>query len=159
MPLQILINITLAFMWVLIVSDLSLGSLFWGYLIGIIPIYIIRRFLPGRFYLIRVYYIIKLIVVFTRELIIANYELTKIVLSPKIDIHPGFFAYPCELEEEWEIALISALISLTPGTLIVAISDDYSTIYIHGINALDVDKEIAQIKNSFEKLIQEVSKP
>lgn len=159
MPLQILINITLAFMWVLIVSDLSLGSLFWGYLIGIIPIYIIRRFLPGRFYLIRVYYIIKLIVVFTRELIIANYELSKIVLSPKIDIHPGFFAYPCELEEEWEIALISALISLTPGTLIVAISDDYSTIYIHGINALDVDKEIAQIKNSFEKLIQEVSKP
>lgn len=159
MPLQILINITLAFMWVLIVSDLSLGSLFWGYLIGIIPIYIIRRFLPGRFYLIRVYYVIKLILVFTKELIKANYELTRIVLSPKIDIHPGFFAYPCELEEEWEVALISALISLTPGTLIVAISDDYSTIYIHGINALDVDKEIATIKNSFEKLIVEVSKP
>ena len=159
MALQILINISLAFTWVLIVSDLSLGSLFWGYILGIIPIYIIRRFLPGRFYLIRVYYIIKLIVVFTIELLKANYELTKIVISPKIDIHPGFFAYPCELEEEWEIALISALISLTPGTLIVAISDDYSTIYIHGINALDVDKEIATIKNSFEKLIVEVSKP
>lgn len=159
MALQILINITLAFTWVLIVSDLSLGSLFWGYILGIIPIYIIRRFLPGRFYLIRVYYIIKLIVVFTIELLKANYELTKIVTSPKIDIHPGFFAYPCDLEEEWEIALISALISLTPGTLIVAISDDYSTIYIHGINALDVDKEIATIKNSFEKLIIEVSKP
>lgn len=159
MPLQILINITLAFVWVLIVSDLSLGSLVWGYIIGIIPIYIIRRFLPGRFYLIRVYYILKLIVVFTIELVKANYELSRIVMSPKIDIHPGFFAYPCDLEEEWEIALISALISLTPGTLIVAISDDHSTIYIHGINALDVDQEIATIKNSFEKLIQEVAKP
>ncbi|HIV82591.1 MAG TPA: Na+/H+ antiporter subunit E [Candidatus Salinicoccus merdavium] len=159
MAMQIMINITLAFIWVLIVSDLSLGSLLWGYIIGIIPIYIIRRFLPGRFYLVRVYYVIKLILVFARELIKANYELTKIVVSPKIDIHPGFFAYPCELEEEWEIALISALISLTPGTLIVAISDDYSTIYIHGINALDVDKEIATIKNGFEKLIQEVGRP
>lgn len=159
MPLQILINITLAFVWVLIVSDLSLGSLVWGYIIGIIPIYIIRRFLPGRFYLIRVYYILKLILVFTIELVKANYELSRIVMSPKIDIHPGFFAYPCDLEEEWEIALISALISLTPGTLIVAISDDHSTIYIHGINALDVDQEIATIKNSFEKLIQEVAKP
>lgn len=159
MALQILINISLAFIWVLIVSDLSLGSLTLGYLIGIFPVYIIRRFLPGRFYLIRVYYVIKLTLVFAKELIKANYELTKIVVSPKIDIHPGFFAYPCDLEEEWEIALISVLISLTPGTLIVAISDDYSTIYIHGINALDVDKEIATIKNGFERLIQEVSKP
>ncbi len=159
MAVQILVNITLAFIWVLIVSDLSLGSLFFGYLVGIFPIFIIRRFLPGRFYLVRVYYILKLILVFAIELIKANYELTRIVVSPKIDIHPGFFAYPCELEEEWEIALISALISLTPGTLIVAISDDYSTIYIHGINALDVDQEIATIKNSFEKLIVEVGKP
>lgn len=159
MAIQILINIVLAFTWVLIVSDLSLGSLLFGYLVGIFPIFMIRHFLPGRFYLIRLYYIIKLILVFAVELIKANYELTKIVVSPKVDIHPGFFAYPCELEEEWEIALISALISLTPGTLIVAISDDHSTIYIHGINALDVDKEIATIKNSFEKLIVEVSKP
>src|SRR5699024_2592781 len=159
MPIQILINITLAFIWVLIVSDLSLGSLLWGYFIGIFPIYIIRRFLPGRFYLIRVYYILKLIVVFTIELLKANYELSKIVTSQKIDIHPGFFAYPCDLEEDWEITLLSALISLTPGTLIVAISDDHSTIYIHGINALDVDKEIATIKNGYEKLIQEVGRP
>lgn len=159
MALQILINITLAFIWVLIVSDLSLGTLFAGYLIGIIPVFVIRRFLPGRFYMVRVYYSIKLIAVFTIELIKANYELSKIIISPKIDIHPGFFAYPCELEEEWEITLLSGLISLTPGTVIVAISDDYSTIYIHGLNALDVDAEISLIKNRFEKLIAEVSKP
>ncbi|SOC44121.1 Na+/H+ antiporter subunit E [Salinicoccus kekensis] len=159
MALQILLNITLAFLWVLIVSDLSLGSLVLGYLIGIFPVYIIRDFLPGRFYLIRVYYSLKLIFVFAIELIKANYDLTKIIVSPKIDIHPGFFAYPCDLEEEWEITLLSALISLTPGTVIVAISDDYSTIYIHGINALDVDAEISLIKNRFEKLIEEVSRP
>lgn len=159
MALQILINIVLAFLWVLTVSELNLGTLVTGYIIGILPIYMMRRFFPGTFYLRRFYFIFKLVFIFLWEMVKANYELFKIILSPKIDIHPGFFAYPCDLEEEWEVSLLSALISLTPGTVIVAISDDFSVLYIHGIDLVDADEYIDDIKKNFENVIKEVAKP
>lgn len=157
MAIQILVNITLAFIWVLTVSELTLGNLVIGYIIGILPIFLLRRFFPGSFYLRRVYFIIVLTLVFIREMVIANLQLFKIILTPKIDIHPGFFAYPCDLEEEWEVSLLAALISLTPGTVIVAISDDTSVLYIHGIDLTDADETINDIKTNFENRIKEVA--
>lgn len=142
-----------------IVSEFTLGTIATGYIFGLFAVYIIRRFLPGSFYLRRMYWFIKLILVFIWEMIKANIELIRLILSPKVDIHPGFFAYPCDLEEDWEVSLLSALISLTPGTILVAISDDYSTLYIHAIDLKDADEEIENIRANFENVIKEVAKP
>ncbi|CAD2073276.1 Na+/H+ antiporter subunit E [Phocicoccus pinnipedialis] len=159
MALQILLNFLLAFLWAAMNDTFELPTLIMGYIMGMITIYIIRNFLPGSFYLVRFYRIIKLIVVFIKELIIANITVTKIVLKPKINVHPGFYAYPCDLEEDWEVVLLSSLITLTPGTVVVAISDDYSKLYIHGVDLTDADDEIASIKSSFENVIKEVGQP
>lgn len=159
MSFQLLINILLAFLWMLMSAEFTVGTFVTGFIIGLVAVYILRNFLPGRFYIKRLYWIIRLFFIFILELIKANIEVAKIVLSPKIDIHPGFYAYPNDLEEEWEVALLSTLITLTPGTVVVAISDDYSIIYIHGLNMDDADAEIETIKNSFEKVIKEVAKP
>lgn len=102
---------------------------------------------------------IRLFFIFIIELVKANIEVVRIVMAPKIDIHPGFYAYPNDLEEEWEVALLSTLITLTPGTVVVAISEDYSIIYIHGLDMDDADTEIANIKTAFEDVIKEVAKP
>lgn len=140
-------------------ADMSVGSFITGYLIGLLAVYLLRNFLPGRFYVKRLYLIIKLVFIFIIELVKANIDVVKIVISPKIDIHPGFYAYPNDLEEDWEVALLSSLITLTPGTVVVAISDDYSVIYIHGLDMDDADEEIATIKSAFENVIKEVAKP
>lgn len=50
------------------------------------------------------------------------------------------------------------LITLTPGTLVLDVSDDKSTLYIHALNSPDVQEAIQSIKQSFEKTIMEVSK-
>lgn len=140
-------------------ANMSVGSFITGYLIGLLAVYLLRNFLPGRFYVKRLYLIIKLVFIFIIELVKANIDVVKIVISPKIDIHPGFYAYPNDLEEDWEVALLSSLITLTPGTVVVAISDDYSVIYIHGLDMDDADEEIATIKSAFENVIKEVAKP
>ncbi|WP_411843588.1 Na+/H+ antiporter subunit E [Salinicoccus sp. HZC-1] len=159
MPLQILINLFLAFLWMFMGSNFNVASFFTGYIMGLIAVYMLRRFLPGSFYLKRVWLIIKLFFIFISEMVKANIQVAKIVLSPKIDIHPGFYAYPCDLEEDWEVVLLSSLITLTPGTVVVAISDDHSKIYIHGIDMKSAEEEIESIKNAFEKVIKEVAKP
>lgn len=140
-------------------GDFTVGTFITGYIIGLVAVYILRNFLPGRFYIKRLYWMIKLFFIFIIELIKANIDVVRIVMAPKIDIHPGFYAYPNDLEEEWEVALLSTLITLTPGTVVVAISEDYSIIYIHGLDMDDADAEIASIKTAFEDVIKEVAKP
>ncbi|WP_213810007.1 Na+/H+ antiporter subunit E [Jeotgalicoccus sp. WY2] len=159
MSFQLLINIVLAFLWVFMNGDFTVGTFVTGYIIGLVAVYILRNFLPGRFYLKRLYWMVRLFLVFIIELVKANVDVVRIVMAPKIDIHPGFYAYPNDLEEEWEVALLSTLITLTPGTVVVAISEDYSIIYIHGLDMDDADAEIANIKTSFENVIKEVAKP
>lgn len=159
MSFQLLINIVLAFLWVFMNGDFTVGTFVTGYIIGLVAVYILRNFLPGRFYLKRLYWMVRLFLVFIIELVKANVDVVRIVMAPKIDIHPGFYAYPNDLEEEWEVALLSTLITLTPGTVVVAISEDYSIIYIHGLDMDDADADIANIKTSFENVIKEVAKP
>lgn len=159
MPLQILINLLLAVLWMFMGSEFSVASFAAGYIMGLLVVFMMRRFLPGSFYIKRVWRIIKLFFIFIIEMVKANIDVVKIVLSPKIDVHPGFYAYPCDLEEDWEVVLLSSLITLTPGTVVVAIADDHSTIYIHGVDMRSADEEIENIKRSFEKVIKEVAKP
>ncbi|WP_078544267.1 Na+/H+ antiporter subunit E [Litchfieldia alkalitelluris] len=158
MALQILLNIFLAFTWMFLGNSFTVGSLFGGYLVGLLMIYFMRRFFPNRFYLYNVIAAIKLLLLFIKELILSNIAILKIILSPKLDIKPGIFALPTELTKDWEITMLANLITLTPGTLVIDISDDRKTLYIHAMDLKDVEDSIESIKQTFEKAIKEVSR-
>ena len=87
----------------------------------------------------RVWAIIKLIVLFMKELILANVQVFKLVLT-RNNVKPAIFAMPTVAEQDWEITLLSSLITLTPGTVVVHMSDDSKTLYIHAIDMDDVDE-------------------
>ena len=158
MAFQILINLFMAIIWMFLNSDWSPVSFVIGYFIGILLLFVLRRFLPTRFYLANVYAVIKLILIFIRELILSNISVLKLVLAPKLNMQPGIFAYKTELKSNWEITILSSLITLTPGTLVIDVSDDNQTLYIHAIDVPDAEDTIQSIKDSFEKAIMEVSR-
>lgn len=81
-----------------------------------------------------------------------------LVLKPKLELQPMIFAMPTVLEKDWEITLLSSLITLTPGTIVVHVSDDQRTLYVHAIDVDDVEEAISSIKQSFEKAILEVGR-
>ena len=156
MAFQILLNFSIAVVWMLLNTSFKASTFIIGYLIGMIAIVIMRRYFKDKLYLYRIWALIKLNLIFFRELRLSNIDVLKIVLRPKMDIKPSVFAYPTELEHDWEITLLSNLITLTPGTLVLHVSDDQRTLYIHAIDVEDVNEEIDSIKNSFEKAIKEV---
>ena len=118
-----------------------------------------RRFFSERLYIARLWAAIKLTFLFIKELILSNISVLRLVLRPKLDIQPRIFALPTDLEQDWEITLLSSLITLTPGTIVVHVSDDQNILYVHAIDADDVADAIDSIKNTFEKAIKEVSRP
>ncbi|WP_414043646.1 Na+/H+ antiporter subunit E [Macrococcus animalis] len=156
MAIQMIIHTGLVILWCILTGSVSFGNMLLGYLFGIIGIFIMRPFLPGGFYLLPFIKVISLFGIFIIELFKANLSVLKIVMSPKIDIQPAFFMYPTDLRKDWEISLLSLLITLTPGTVVVAVSDDKSKLYIHAIDFSDLDSEVKGIKYSFEKAIKEI---
>lgn len=158
MAFQILLNFSLAFLWMFLSANFSANGFLIGFLLGALALVMMRRFFKSRLYLERVWAIIKLVLLFLKELILANIAVLKVVLKPKLDMQPAFFKYETALTEEWELTLLSSLITLTPGTVVVHISDDNKYLYIHAIDAADIDETIASIRDSFEKAILEVSR-
>lgn len=96
---------------------------------------------------------------FLKELIIANIDVIKIVLSPKLTNQPGIIAVPTKLKTNTEISLLAALITLTPGTLSMDFSKDSRIIYVHALHVDNKEKLIKQIQDSFEQAILEVTQP
>lgn len=158
MSFQILLNIFLAFLLMFLTSNYSPSGFVIGYLIGLLSIVALRRFFKTRLYIGRVWAVISLIFLFIKELILANISVLILVLRPKLQMQPAFFKYDTELKEDWEITLLSSLITLTPGTVVVHVSDDSKSLFIHVIDSNDINETIDSIKNSFEKAILEVSR-
>lgn len=158
MAFQILLNVVLACLWMFFESSITLSTFIIGYLLGLLIIFVMRRFFSSRFYLYRVFAVIWLVLLFLKELLLSNLAVLKVVLKPKLSIRPGIFALKTELDSDWEITLLANLITLTPGTLVVDLSKDSKTLYIHAMDIEDADEAVESIKLSFEKAIMEVSR-
>lgn len=157
MAFQLLLNFLISFVWMFLKGSFSPDTFLIGFIIGLMLIYITRRFFTDKFYLYRVVSIIKLLGIFLRELVLSNIAVLKIILRPRLRVTPGIFALETALTKNWEITILCNLITLTPGTLVVDISEDNKILYIHAMDIRDKEATISSIKNSFEKAIQEVS--
>ncbi|HLR66527.1 Na+/H+ antiporter subunit E [Virgibacillus alimentarius] len=158
MAFQIVINLIIAFMWMFLSETYTAPSFIGGYILGMLLLLLLKRFIPGDFYIKRVISILKLILLFIKELISSNIDIVKLVYTPKLEFEPGIFVMPTDLKSDWEITLLANLISLTPGTLTIAVSNDQTELYIHAMDIDTVDESIHDIKNTFEKAIMEVTR-
>lgn len=158
MPLQIVLNIIIAIMWMFLSESYAFSTFVVGYLLGILLLFVLQRFIPDSFYMKRVWKFAKLILLFIRELVLSNLDIVKLVYKRKLDIQPGIFTLPIDVRSNFEITLLANLITLTPGTLSIAVSDDHTKIFVHAMDIPDVEKSIVDIKETFEKAIMEVTR-
>jgi multicomponent Na+:H+ antiporter subunit E len=88
---------------------------------------------------------------FAKELALANYQVAKLVLSPRMPIRPGFISIALDARTDFEITSFANSITLTPGTISVHIPDDRHAIVIHAIDVGDdLDALRQAIKDSLE---------
>jgi multicomponent Na+:H+ antiporter subunit E len=158
MAFQLILNILIAIIWMFLLETFTFSYFFLGFIIGIVLLFLFRRFIPGTFYFGKVRAIVILIYIFIRELILSNLEVVKVVYRPTVDIQPGIIAIPTDLRTNWEITLLANLITLTPGTLSISVSNDNQTIYVHAMDIRDKDETIKSIKETFEDAIMEVTR-
>ncbi|HSW51160.1 MAG TPA: Na+/H+ antiporter subunit E [Bryobacteraceae bacterium] len=94
-----------------------------------------------------------LFVYFLWELVLSNMRVARDVLLPVSRLRPAVVAVPLDLKSDWPITLLSALITLTPGTFSLDVSSDRRVLYIHAMHVTDVEALPSEIKSGFEKRI------
>jgi multicomponent Na+:H+ antiporter subunit E len=99
---------------------------------------------------------LSLIVLFTRELIVSVIKVAWLAVQPKINIRPAIIAYPLTVTTDAQITLLANMITLTPGTLSVDVSEDRKTLYIHAIDMASREALIGDIAAGFETKVLQV---
>lgn len=158
MPMQILTNLFIAFIWMFLHDTWSIGTFTVGYLLGLFFIFALRRFLPYKFYLIRLIAAVNLILLFIKELVLSAITVTKQVIRPKLDITPGVFRTETPLKSDWEITILCCLITLTPGSVVIEVAPKEGVLFIHTMAIPENEISVSEMKVRFEKAIMEVTR-
>ena len=158
MPVQVLLNIFIAYLWMFLQEDMSLINFISGYAVGLFILLCIRRFFKKPFYVFTMAAIGKLFVLFIHELNISALMVLKHVIRPTIDVRPGIFKVETDLEGDLEITLLSLLICLTPGSVVMEVTPDAKAMYIHGLNMPESRDAVLKSKSVFEKAIKDVTR-
>lgn len=151
-----LINILMALAWAAVSGSFSELNLAFGFVLGFGALYLIREQVGTGAYFQRILKGIGLAVLFVYELVLSAWRVAIIVLRPKIELQPGIIAFPLTVDRDFEITMLANLITLTPGTLSVDVSEDRKILYVHCIDVPDAQATIDDIKNGFERKILEV---
>ncbi len=121
MTLQIVVNLLIGLVWMLLHDQWNPESFIIGYFIGLLFIFVLRRFFPHPFYLKKLWAIIHLFHLFNVELIKSTFVVARQVTRPRLNIEPGIFKVKTDLTKDWEITLLSKLITLTPGSVVMEV--------------------------------------
>jgi len=101
---------------------------------------------------------LALILLFVKELILSALRVAWLAVQPRITIRPAIVAYPLTVTTDAQITLLANMITLTPGTLSVDVSDDRKWLYVHAIDIESREALIGSIAAGFETRILRVTR-
>lgn len=148
-------NVLFAVIWVAVSGSATFLNFIFGFLVSALAIGLIREQAAGVSYLKRIGRITSLAVLFFKELALSAWRVAVLVTRPKLQVKPGIFAFPLTVDRDFEITLLANLITLTPGTLSVDVSEDRRFLYVHAIDCSDIAGTKRDIADGFERKILE----
>ncbi len=153
---RFLSNILLTFIWVALTGNFTFSNFLFGFLLSF---FILRMVTTGESrakYFRIVPKVVAFIFYFIYELVKANLQVAYEVMTPRFKMTAGIVKFPLDARTDLEISFLANLISLTPGTLSLDVSDDRKVLYVHSMYIKDRESFIAGIKNGFEKRLLEI---
>lgn len=91
---------------------------------------------------------------FIGELVKANFDVARRVISPSLPIKPGIVEVKTKLQSKIARVILADSITLTPGTFTLEITGDSLFIHWIDVQSTDVDKSTQLIVSKFEKYLE-----
>ena len=152
----LLLNLLVSMVWAVLMGEVNLENLGFGFLLGFAVLAWLRPFPGAAKYTSKLPRGILLLAYFLWELLLSSFRVARDVLSPNPKIKPGIIGVPLDAKTDNEITLLACLVTLTPGTLSLDVSDDKKTLYVHSMWVTDPEQVRREIKDGFERRVLEL---
>lgn len=149
------INLLLAFAWAALFNSFSILTLVVGFVVGYAVIGVLQPLFGNERYCQRLLGLVSLALYFHWELLLSSLKVAWDVLTPVQRSRPALVRVPLEACSALEATVLANLISLTPGSLSVDISDDRRALLVHGMFVDDPDELRREIRNGMERRVLE----
>ncbi|HIX55416.1 MAG TPA: Na+/H+ antiporter subunit E [Candidatus Sphingobacterium stercoripullorum] len=146
-----LMNLLLAFTWLTLSGSFSYGTFIFGFILGFLILWFLHRNDEDISYFTKVPKMIGFLLFFLYEMIVANVQVAYDVITPNYFFRPGIVKYNMHAKTDLEINLLAAVIAMTPGTIVVDVSEDKKSIYIHVMYMKDKQKFLTYVENVLER--------
>lgn len=93
---------------------------------------------------------------FVRELAKATWTTMRAILGRPERLRPAILAVPLDVKSSEGITLFANMVTLTPGTTSLDVSQDGKTLFVHILDAPEPSAAIAEMKSSLETRAREV---
>ena len=104
----------------------------------------------------KTYLLLKFLVLYFRDLTISAFRIALDIVTVKDLSQPGVVAVPLDAETDVEITLIANLITFSPGTMVVDLSEDKKTIFVHTMFLKNEKQVVQSIKGTVERRVLEI---
>lgn len=136
--------LAIALLWAFLMGEPSFFNIAVGALLGTLVLSVVQRG-EERSFGRRVLGIGRFLLRFIYELLVANVVVALLALRPRPRFHPHIIAVPLRVESDLAISLLSAAITLLPGTVAMGTSDDRRLLYAHAITESDPERSRASV--------------
>jgi len=154
----LLINVGLALIWCFLTESFTAATFVIGNVLAAGVLFLSRRLLGETVFFHKLGVFGKLVVVFAREIVVANFQVAWWILRPRLRIKPALIRVPIELETDAAITALAGMISLTPGTVTVDVAPDRRSLVVHCLNVPDIAATKRSIKELFEQPLRELER-
>ena len=149
-------NLLLAGCWVFLTGSFEALNYLFGFFIGYLVIALIHNLVPSLHgYPQRLPRFFAFLGYFIRELVTANVKVAIDIVTPPWHMKPGVIRFTVSNLNDLEITTLSNLISLTPGTLVLDVSEDKSTLFVHSM-FLDDERQVQEDLRQLEQRLLQV---
>ncbi|RBI59711.1 cation transporter [halophilic archaeon] len=151
----LVIGVVLAILWLFIRGvtldpTTILGEFLIGLTVGMPIAFTFRRFYTPETNIVRNLrvspYVLLYTAVFIKDLVRSNFDVAYRALLPSMPMEPGVIVLPLRVQTDGAITTIANSITLTPGTLTMDYDEEANALYVHSIDARDVQTVIDPIR-------------
>ncbi|CAN7187700.1 Na+/H+ antiporter subunit E [Pseudomonas sp. LjRoot71] len=151
-----LLTLLLTLIWLLLVNTFNLGQLLLGALLGWGITLLTRNFLLDVPSVRKPLLLCRFMLRVFCDIVVANLHVAKLVLGPRSRLNPAFVEVPMAIENNFVLAVLASIVSLTPGTVSAGLSADHKTLLLHGLDVPDVQALIDEVKSRYEAPLLEI---
>ncbi|PXA04745.1 sodium:proton antiporter [Coraliomargarita sinensis] len=105
----------------------------------------------------RIFATIAFLLFYIKEVVKSNFRVAQDVLTPEFGMEPGVIAVNVEGMTDRQLLFMANLITMTPGTLGLYVSEDHTRLYIHTMYADgQIDAMVTELENDYGRRVRRV---